>query len=82
MGNEYEAYEFYMKNRPHVVILGAGTSCAAIPNGDSKDRSQADKYSLAMCGYKLRNTLSENGKVTRGICIASEKGLLKNIIED
>lgn len=23
-----------MKNRPHVVILGAGASCAAIPNGD------------------------------------------------
>ena len=34
MGNEYEAYEFNMKNRPHVVILGAGASCAAIPNGD------------------------------------------------
>lgn len=34
MGNEYAEYEFYMKNRPHVVILGAGASCAAIPNGD------------------------------------------------
>ena len=34
MKNEYEDYERYMKNRPHVVILGAGASCAAIPNGD------------------------------------------------
>lgn len=34
MENEYETYELYMKNRPHVVILGAGASCAAIPNGD------------------------------------------------
>lgn len=34
MENEYAAYEVYMKNRPHVVILGAGASCAAIPNGD------------------------------------------------
>lgn len=34
MENEYEAYELYMKSRPHVVILGAGASCAAIPNGD------------------------------------------------
>ncbi|WP_368280344.1 hypothetical protein [Enterocloster citroniae] len=34
MDNEYELYEFYMKNRPHVVILGAGASCAAIPKGD------------------------------------------------
>lgn len=27
-------FESYMKKRPHVVILGAGASCAAIPNGD------------------------------------------------
>lgn len=30
--------EFNMKNRPHVVILGAGASCAAIPNGDKNGR--------------------------------------------
>ena len=38
MKNEYEDYERYMKNRPHVVILGAGASCAAIPNGDKHDK--------------------------------------------
>ena len=27
-------FEYNMKNRPHVVILGAGASGAAIPNGD------------------------------------------------
>lgn len=27
-------YEAYMKKRPHVVILGAGASCAALPHGD------------------------------------------------
>lgn len=27
-----------MKNRPHVVILGAGARCAAIPNGDKNGR--------------------------------------------
>jgi len=27
-------FEVLTKNRPHVVILGAGASCAAIPNGD------------------------------------------------
>lgn len=31
-------YEFYMKNRPHVVILGAGASCATIPNGDKNGK--------------------------------------------
>lgn len=30
--------EYFIKNRPHVVILGAGASCAAIPNGDKNGR--------------------------------------------
>lgn len=34
----FEEYEYYMKNRPHVVILGAGASCAAIPDGDKYGR--------------------------------------------
>ena len=33
-----------------------------------------------MVGYKLKNTLSENGTVTRGICYA-ENGILKEITE-
>lgn len=33
-----ESFEFRMKLRPHVVILGAGASCAAIPNGDKYGR--------------------------------------------
>lgn len=35
--NAYE-YEKTMKNRPHLVILGAGASIAAIPNGDKNGR--------------------------------------------
>lgn len=37
---EQEAFEFetLMKNRPHVVILGAGASVAAIPNGDANGK--------------------------------------------
>ena len=41
-----EKYEYYMKNRPHVVILGAGASCAAIPNGDKNG-----KWISAMSGF-------------------------------
>lgn len=36
-------------------------------------------YSLA--GFLLRNTLSDNGGVTRGLCKADEKGMLVNICE-
>ncbi|MDB6069076.1 MAG: hypothetical protein JWL81_247 [Verrucomicrobiales bacterium] len=36
---------------------------------------------LAMCGYELRRTLSEHGKVARGICTTSEGGLLVRVEE-
>lgn len=32
--NEINEYEEYMKGRPHLVLLGAGASIAAVPNGD------------------------------------------------
>jgi UTP-glucose-1-phosphate uridylyltransferase len=35
----------------------------------------------AMCGYRLRNTLSEHGEVSRGICQVNEQGLLENVAE-
>lgn len=35
----------------------------------------------AMVGFELKNTLSENGYVSRGVCTADENGLLKNIVE-
>lgn len=31
-------YEYFMKRKPHVVILGAGASCAAISNGDKNGK--------------------------------------------
>jgi hypothetical protein len=34
-------YEHLMKNRPHVVILGAGATMAAIPNGDKNGRKSS-----------------------------------------
>lgn len=37
-------------------------------------------YHLSMAGFQLKNTLSENGTVTRGVCKA-ENGLLTEIVE-
>lgn len=34
-----------------------------------------------MAGFILKNTLSENGGVTRGVCKLDEKGLLADVIE-
>lgn len=41
--NEDQAheFEFLMKNRPHVVLLGAGATMAAIPNGDKNGRKSS-----------------------------------------
>ncbi len=35
----------------------------------------------AMCGYRLENTLSEHGQVSRGICTVSEDGMLSGVDE-
>lgn len=40
-----------------------------------------DKYQYAMVGYKLYNTLTENGHVARGVCSTDENGKLTDIVE-
>ena len=47
----------------------------------SKERSTDGMLKLAMAGFRLRNTLSENGTVTRGLCVADENGMLKRVVE-
>lgn len=40
-----------------------------------------EKLIMGMAGYILENTLSENGTVTRGVCMVDEQGYLKSIHE-
>ena len=40
-----------------------------------------NRYNFCMAGFKLGNTLSENGAVTRGICESDSKGYLTNVYE-
>lgn len=40
-----------------------------------------NRFRMGMAGYILKNTLSENGTVTRGVCVADNKGYLERIIE-
>lgn len=44
-----------------------------------KHHGQTGKY--AMCGYRLDNTLSEHGSVSRGICSTDNKGMLLSVEE-
>lgn len=40
-----------------------------------------EEHTNAMVGYKLKNTLSENGLVSRGVCSVGDGGLLTEVIE-
>jgi UTP-glucose-1-phosphate uridylyltransferase len=54
------------------------------PSGFEKLASflhQAKPGEFAMVGYRLENTLSEHGTVSRGICTTDEKGYLREITE-
>ena len=41
----------------------------------------ADKMNLAMAGFSLKNTLSDHGTVTRGVCVADEADYQVQVIE-
>ena len=40
-----------------------------------------DGYAACMIGFILKNTLSDNGGVTRGICKVDDKRMLTEIVE-
>ena len=44
-------------------------------------REESDKLRMGMAGFVLKNTLSANGVVTRGLCVAGEDGLLQKVYE-
>lgn len=39
------------------------------------------KLAMAMAGFALKNTVSENGTVNRGICITDEESMLRHVVE-
>ena len=46
-----------------------------------EDSHRNSEFTMAMAGFILKNTLSENGTVTRGICVEDESGYLHRVIE-
>lgn len=43
--------------------------------------ADGDVYDCAMIGYKLENTVTENGHVARGVCQISDEGYLEQVTE-
>ena len=40
-----------------------------------------DKYQYCMVGYQLKNTVTQNGSVSRGVCVADSEGMLESVTE-
>ena len=45
------------------------------------NKGNDDKISIGMVGFMLGNTLSENGGVTRGICMVDQNQILTDVVE-
>lgn len=45
------------------------------------NHEDGEKYAFCMAGYKLENTVTENGHVARGVCELDEAGYLKQVTE-
>ena len=45
------------------------------------DHNTDVKYDMCMAGFILKNTLSENGTVTRGVCVVNEDKYLTKVVE-
>lgn len=54
---------------------------AAMARFLTRPRPGTGPLPLAMCGYELRRTLSEHGKVARGLCTTTPDGLLTKVEE-
>ncbi len=72
-------------NEPFMVInsddfYGRGAS-EAISNWIDGTDFSGDKYKFAMAGYYLKNTLTDNGTVSRGVCDVDDNGQLIDVIE-
>ena len=46
-----------------------------------ENAKDGEKYNYCMVGYRLGNTVTENGSVARGVCETNAEGYLTNIVE-
>lgn len=72
-------------NEPFMVInsddfYGRG-AFETVANWIENTDFSGDKYKFAMAGYYLKNTLTENGTVSRGVCDVDNNGQLVDVIE-
>ena len=47
----------------------------------TREHPDSDTLQMAMAGFILKNTVSENGSVTRGVCVVDDNGMLQKVVE-
>lgn len=47
----------------------------------TREKKDDGKYQFCMVGFKIKNTITENGHVSRGVCQVGEDGYLEDIVE-
>ena len=72
-------------NEPFAVInsddfYGRG-GYATVSNWIENTDFSGDKFKIAMVGYLLKNTLTDNGTVSRGVCEVDENNQLIDVVE-
>lgn len=72
-------------NEPFLVINAddyyGKTAFKLIHDYLAQERGEGGKYDFCMAGFVLGNTLSDNGSVTRGVCVMDEKHRLVSVEE-
>ena len=58
-----------------------GTECFRIIYDYLSSHEDDDKYRYCMVGYSLKNTVTENGSVARGVCAVDDSGNLVSVKE-
>jgi len=64
----------------HLTSAGAGGGAGGA-EGDSNNAGSIGVPEYSMAGYLLKNTLSEHGHVSRGVCEVTADGFLTGIVE-
>ncbi len=47
----------------------------------TEEHPHSDVLQMAMAGFILKNTVSENGTVTRGVCVVDDSEMLQEVVE-
>ena len=58
-----------------------GPTCFRLIYEYLSTHADGDKFAWAMVGFHLKNTVSENGSVSRGVCVTDEAGNLVSVTE-